>query len=408
MMHLRRPFHYAWAIVAAGTLTVFACIGMGRFALGMLLPSMGHGLDLSYAEMGFIGTGNFVGYLAAVLLAGHVAHRYGARATVAAGLFLVAGTMILMGQAGGFAAALLLFVATGMGSGFANVPVMGLVSHWFGRGLRGRAAGFMVVGNGIAIMTAGQLVPAINHAGGTEGWRWGWVALGGIALLAAAAVAAVVRNDPKELGLEPLGGNPVPVQPVVAGAAAGPAGRGTVLHLAAIYFLYGGTYSIYVTFIVTTLVKEHGFPEDTAGTFWAWVGFLSLFSGPVFGILSDKAGRQAGLIAAFLVQALAYGLAASKLPGLAVILSVSLFGFSSFAPPTIMAAAVGDTLGPARAAKAFGLVTAFFGAGQVAGPAVAGVLAEASGSFASSYALAAGGILAASLLTLFLKKAKRA
>jgi MFS family permease len=403
----RLPFHYGWAIVAAGTLTVFACIGLGRFALGMLLPSMGQGLELSYAEMGFIGTGNFIGYLAAVLVAGHVAQRRGARATVAAGLFLVAGTMILMGQAGGFLAALLLFVATGVGSGFANVPVMGLVSHWFGRGLRGKAAGFMIVGNGLAIMTAGQLVPAINQAGGAEGWRWGWMALGGIALLAAAAVAAIVRDDPGELGLEPLGGTPAPVAPATGGPVEA-APRGAVAHLGAIYFLFGGTYSIYVTFIVTSLVKEHGYPEDTAGTFWAWVGFLSLFSGPVFGILSDRMGRRAGLIAAFAVQTVAYGLAASKLPGAAVILSVSLFGFSSFAVPTIMAAAVGDVLGPARAAKAFGVVTAFFGAGQVVGPAAAGVLAESSGGFASSYGLAAGGVLAASFLTLFLRKTKGA
>ncbi|MEO5336086.1 MAG: YbfB/YjiJ family MFS transporter [Magnetospirillum sp. WYHS-4] len=402
---MRLSFHYGWAIVAAGTLTVFAAIGLGRFALGMLLPSMGQGLDLSYAEMGFLGTANFLGYLGAVMVAGHVAQRFGARAVVGAGLFLVAGTMILMGAAGGFAAALLLYAATGVGSGFANVPIMGLVSHWFGRGLRGKAAGLMIVGNGLAIVTAGQLVPWINGWGGAAGWRWGWAVLGAIALLAAAAVAATVRNDPGDLDLEPLGGETG--APAPAAGPAGTAPRKAVLHLGAIYFLFGATYSVYVTFIVTTLVKEQGFPEDTAGAFWAWVGFLSLFSGPVFGTLSDRTSRRTGLIAAFLIQALAYGLASGGLPGAAVLLSVSLFGFTAFAVPTIMAAAVGDTLGPARAAKAFGLVTVFFGAGQVAGPAVAGLLAEASGSFAVAYGAAAAAVLSAALLALFLKPAER-
>ena len=57
----RLPFHYAWVIVATGMLCVLACLGLGRFALGMLLPSMASSLKLSYSQIGFISTGNFVG-----------------------------------------------------------------------------------------------------------------------------------------------------------------------------------------------------------------------------------------------------------------------------------------------------------------------------------------------------------
>jgi len=42
----------------------------GRFSLDMLLPSMGVSLGLSYSQMGLIGTGNFVGYMISVFLAG--------------------------------------------------------------------------------------------------------------------------------------------------------------------------------------------------------------------------------------------------------------------------------------------------------------------------------------------------
>ena len=69
------PFHYAWVIVVGGTLTTFAALGLGRFALGMLLPSMAADLGLGYARMGLIGTANFVGYLIAVLASGIVAAR---------------------------------------------------------------------------------------------------------------------------------------------------------------------------------------------------------------------------------------------------------------------------------------------------------------------------------------------
>jgi hypothetical protein len=40
----RIPLHYGWVIVAAGALTLFACLGLARFAFGMLLPAMRTGL----------------------------------------------------------------------------------------------------------------------------------------------------------------------------------------------------------------------------------------------------------------------------------------------------------------------------------------------------------------------------
>ena len=123
----RGSIHYGWVIVAAGNLTIIACLGLGRFALGMLLPSMGASLGLGYAEMGLIGTGNFVGYLAAVIAAGTLVRRFGARLTIFCALALVGASMMLVGRAGGFAEVLVLYVLTGIGTGAANVPVMGLV-----------------------------------------------------------------------------------------------------------------------------------------------------------------------------------------------------------------------------------------------------------------------------------------
>jgi MFS family permease len=66
-----------------------------------------------------------------------------------------------------------------------------------------------------------------------------------------------------------------------------------------------------------------------------------------------------------------------------------------------MAATVGDFLGPAHAAAAFGTVTLIFGLGQLSGPTVGGMVAEATGSFAVSFALAA--VLAGLALILSLR-----
>ncbi len=407
----RLPFYYGWVIVAAGTLCVIAGHGFGRFALGMLLPSMAATLNLSYSQMGFISTGNFLGYLVSVFFGGMIVARIGQRRFIFLSLLLVGTTMALLSRSETFAALLALYVLTGMGSGGANVSVMSLASTWFAKNNRGKAAGFMAVGSGYAIIFAGFFIPAVNQAVGAEGWRTSWLALGGIVLLVALLCLVFLRNKPADVGLE------IPGETVAGVGNGGARGAKTVApvkfniyssrviyHLGAIYFLFGFTYVIYATFIVTTLVKERGLSEAAAGNFWSAVGLLSLFSGPVFGSISDKLGRRTGMIIVFSIQLLAYLLVASNLPGVFLYLSIFFYGIVAWSIPAIMAAAMGDYAGPENAAKALGFITLIFGLGQLAGPAIAGVLAQNTGSFSSSFYMAAAMAALAILLTALLKK----
>jgi MFS family permease len=401
------PFHYGWIIVVVGTLCIFACLGLGRFALGMLLPSMATSLNLSYAEMGFISTGNFVGYLVAVLVCGFWVVRIGARKLIFLALLLIGCTMILSGMAQGFRSLLIIYTLTGIGSGAANVPVMALVTSWFSSRMRGRASGFVVIGSGFAIILSGKLVPFINTLYGAEGWRIGWYLLGSTVIIIAFLAFILLRDRPEEKGLKPIGSDVLisaPPRNYNGGTKRSVYKKGILYHLGAIYFLFGYTYVIYATFIVTTLVKERGFPEAIAGNFWAVLGFLSLFSGPVFGSLSDKLGRKKGFIIVFSLQMTSYLLIASGLSGAFLYLSIGLYGIAAWSIPSIMAAAVGDYVGPEKMTTAFGLVTFIFGFGQIAGPAVAGMLAEIQGSFAQSFLMAAAFAGLAIILSCFLRK----
>lgn len=377
--------HYAWIIALTGMLVLFSCLGLGRFSLGMLLPSMGASLNLSYSQMGLIGTGNFVGYMISVVVAGIVAKRLGPRRTIAIGLVLVGCSMMVISRAMGFIEVLCLYLLTGIGSGFANIPMMGLVSHWFLKTSRGRAAGAMLSGNGLAIVFTGMFIPWINHSLGEQGWRTGWLVIGAISVFIAGIAAALLRNDPKEKGLAPLGRLDRPPSSNGQGKEEKKNPRWTMVHLGSIYTFFGATYAVYVTFIVTTMVNERGFGEGTAGQFWAVVGALSVFSGPLFGWISDRLGRKIGMMVVYALFTIAYVLVAADLPNAFLYASIGIFGLSVWSIPTIMSATVGDYVGPAKAVKALGFITLFFGVGQITGPAVAGVLADATGSFSMAF-----------------------
>ena len=400
--------HYAWVIVATGLLCIVACLGFGRFTLGMALPSMAASLGLSYSHLGYIGTANFVGYLAAALFCGSVARHTGPRLLIFTALLLVGASMFLMSRASGLRSLVILYALTGVGSGATNVPVMGLVARWFDGSMRGRAAGIVSGGSGVAIVLSGRLVPYVNRTRGAEGWRTTWLLLA-VAVTAIAFLAvSLFRNDPAEKQALPLG---APRRPVLSAAATPPAEvrrNRSVYLLGVLYAFFGYTYAIYVTFVVTLLVRERGFSEGTAGIFWSAVGLLSLLSGPIFGALSDRFGRRAGLVAAFATLLAAYVLAGAPLPDLALYASVACFGLVAWAVPSIMLAAVSDHVGPGHALAAFGFITFFFGIGQVAGPAVAGVLAERTGSFSSSFLMAAALAAVAIAVSRLLRRPARA
>ncbi len=399
--------HYAWVISLTGAAVLFSCLGLGRFSLGMLLPSMSVTLELSNSQMGLVGTCNFVGYMIAVACAGSVCKRQGARWTITFGLFLVAGTMVAISWVKTVIVLQILYFFTGVGSGLANVPMMGLVSHWFLKSTRGKAAGIMLSGNGLAIVFAGFFIPFINRSLGVEGWRSSWLVMGLISAGIAVIAFVLVRNQPADKNTSALGKISV-ASPVVSDGLSEKGKskvghRGTLIHLGMIYAIFGSTYVVYATFIVVSLVNERGFGEGVAGSFWAAVGFLGIFSGPLFGWVSDHLGRKQGILIAYSLFTVAYALVAADLPNIFLYLSVFIFGISVWSLPTIMSAAVGDYMGPSEAAKSFAFITLFFGGGQIVGPALAGYLADITGSFNTAFGLCAGLTASGVILTLFLR-----
>jgi len=391
------PFHYGWIVVLAGTLTIFSCLGLGRFGLGMLLPSMGGDLGLSYTQMGAISTANFIGYLAAVGLSPFLIKRLGESKTIVFGLFLVAGSMGVVSQGDGYLWIMVFYTLTGFGSGAANVPMMVLVPHWYAKTYRGRAAGFMVIGSGFAIIFSGLFIPAVNEAIGPEGWRTGWATLGGISAVVALINWGLLRDRPQMLDLALLGEAREAKAMARGKDKSDPAmsPKRAIVHLGLLYMMFGATYITYGTFIVTSMVEERGFTEAAAGQVWSWIGLFSLASGPLFGTLSDKLGRRAGLLAVFTVQTCAYTLMALHLDTPSLYLSIGLYGIAVWSIPSIMAAAVGDYVGPEKAATAFSTITFFFAIGQTVGPATAGAMADTMGTFDFSFAaIAVSGVIA--------------
>ncbi len=384
--------HYAWMVAGTGAVVFVATTGFGRMAYTTVLPAMKEGLGLTYAQTGLVASANFTGYVLLALVGGSLAVRLGTRRTASVALLVMAGSVFLTGLAGSFSSALLLRFVTGMGNGAAVVPVLALTAAWFSPGRRGLAAGIVMSGVGIGIAAGGLAIPVVVERFGPDGWRWVWFLLGGFTLAVAIAAWALLRDDPAELGTTRCGkdeSQPGARRPADAASWREVAGSSQVWRLGAVFFLFGLGYIIYMTFVVLHLAGEKGLPARQAGRIFSLLGLASIPSGVLWGWVSDRVGRGRGLAlacgvlaAACLVLALARGVGAAYL-------SAALFGLSLASVPTIMAAALGDAVGPRLAPAALGGVTLLFGMGQAVGPAIAGWLREATGSFTGAFLLAA-------------------
>lgn len=384
-----KGLHYGWIILLVGFIGVMGALGFGRFAYTPILPAMKEGLSLTYAQMGWIGTGNFIGYLICSLLGGYLATRIGSRVVISVSLVIVAGSMILTGLADSFEFALAMRFLTGAGSAGSNVPIMALASAWFAAGRRGLAAGVLVSGSSIALFLLGPLVPFILLSFPGSGWRVCWMTLGIFTLAIALLNYLFLRNRPEEKNLRPIGESsslPAPAAPFSWGSVYT---SRALWNLAGVFFTFGFSYIIYVQFFSAFLVNEVKLSPGKAGNYLMLLGILSIFCGPLWGTVSDVIGRKYGLALVLLTQAVSYllfGLVKSEAGYLA---SAILFGITAWSVPSIIAAAVGDTVGARLAPAALGFTILIFGMGQALAPPVAGKIADLTGSFTPAFILSA-------------------
>ena len=85
----RAGFHYGFVIALLSGLAMFASFGLGRFAYGLILPSMKSALALSYTESSLLAFASLSIYILAAPLAGVLATRYGRRRIISLALVIL-------------------------------------------------------------------------------------------------------------------------------------------------------------------------------------------------------------------------------------------------------------------------------------------------------------------------------
>lgn len=378
----------------AGIFIVFSCLGLARFAFGMILPNMQIDLGMNATQAGIVGSANFLGYFVGLFTVSYFYNKYSVAKLITGALWMQALSMILMATAPSYIYAAMSFIITGFFGALANIAVMTYIAQVVPSQIKGRATGIVVAGIGLSIIVSGAIVPFVEQNFPIS-WRISWAVFAFLILCIGfysyRMLAMFTPYDSNQHNSDSL-----TIKDIFS--------YFPFLITGILFFMFGMTAIMYMTFFVAAAVTQWQVSTEISGTFWAILGVTSIFSGPIFGIVSDRIGRYGTLGILFSLQAIAHCFLALPVPSFFLLFSAAIFGFSTWAVPSIMATLSAELFGSSHTARILSLVTLFFGIGQIVGPLVAGIVTDVTGDFKVIFGFSTASLILASLFSFYGEK----
>jgi predicted MFS family arabinose efflux permease len=385
----------AW-LVAPGLALVAVTYGLARFAYGLFLPEMREAFDLSPSLLGAIGSGSYLGYCVAVVIALVFTSGLGPRRmAVAAGVVAVVGMAAVAIAPAAWVLALGILVA-GSSTGLASPPMGEAVALSIRTSLQDRANALINCGTSVGVAISGPAALLL-----TGQWRIAWAAfaLAGLVVLVWNAVVmprGVVTGQGEREG----GGRDEDDAGTVDSSVSsrlffsylmGSRARSLPLFVAS--FGVGFASAVYWTFS-RELVVGGGLGQTGSTLFWTVIGISGLAGGAAgdlvgrFGLTAVLRGALVSMAASISLLAVASGV----LP--LAFASAALFG-STYIMLTGVVLVWSVTIFRERPSAGLGAGFLSIAVGQMVGSPLAGALAGATSPPTAFLSFAVAAVLTA-------------
>ena len=378
-------------VLSAGIFSLLLALGVARFAYTPLLPLMQQQAGLGVAAAGWLAAINYAGYLSGALIASRISSLVLKDRLYRIGMVLAIASTLVMGMSTNWLVWALSRYVAGLTSAAAMLLGTGLIMNWLIRhNLRSEMGiHFSGIGLGIAGCAAAVMLftPEFD-------WREQWFAF--TALGCVLLVPALRWLPPPDTSGLTTSGMKLQDQP--------PSPLYLRVFMAA-YFCAGFGYVVSVTFIVAIVNQLPGL----AG--WGNLVFLAIGIGAApacinWDFIARRTGDLNALILAAVLQILGI-LLPVLVPGLwAAMLGSLLFGGTFIGMVSLVLSMAGRYY-PSMPAKMMGKMTLSYGAAQIMGPAITGLIGAQWGSYNAGLYVAASAMVLGTGLLFVLKAVER-
>ncbi|MFO1168227.1 MAG: YbfB/YjiJ family MFS transporter [Rhodoblastus sp.] len=377
-------------LAVGGMLSMSAAFGIGRFVYTPILPVMIADGALTPSSAGLVAAANFLGYLVGALMGASTILQRSPRLFFLGGL--LAGALSLAGMAVPPSIpvfAVMRFIG-GFGSAFVIVCLSSMALEPLVRAGRVGLSAAPFAGVGLGIAFSSGLVSALAAAG--LSWKAMWIANAIIATVISLFVFALLPAPAAA---------PAPAQ---ASAKDGGGVSAALLALVVSYGLFGFGYVITATFLVA-IVRETASLSSLEPYAWAIVGLAGAASIPFWSWVARRTTDVFAYVAGCLVEATGVALSVVSQSPVAIVFAGIFLG-GTFMAITAIGLGIARRLTQMAPQRAQAIMTSAFGLGQIIGPALAGHMREASGSFLAPSLLAAGALVISSALGAFVARSR--
>lgn len=388
---VRPRVFYGWYIVAAGAAVQLLSSGLLNQAVGAYIvllqrdfgwskTSLSAATSLLRLESGLLGP-----------IEGWLVDRFGPRNVMRFGLVVFGVGFMLFSQVDSLPTFYAIFVVMALGATLAGfLPLAVSVVNWFNR-RRATALATMQIG----FAFGGVIVPVVVWALESFGWRATAFASGVIVLLAGLPLTQLVRHRPEDYGMEVDGGSGPSADAEEEPPDEVSFSPAEALRTPAFWFIsLGHGSALLVVSAVSVHLVPHlheylGFSLETAGLMMSLLAIMQIVGQLTGGFLGDRFSKR--VIAICCMGAHTSGLLilayASSLT--MVVLAIVLHGVAWGMRGPLMQAIRADYFGRGSFALIMGLSSVITTIGNSAGPLVAGVLADATGSYQIGFTILA-------------------
>lgn len=382
-----------WAYSVIGMLTTIVVLAFARLSYGVVLPFMREGLDISYKQAGYLGTTSSLGYLCTVMFAGILSAKWGGKKTILLGISVVTMGLAGLSVTPSYPLTFMFMLLLGVGTAFTYTPLISLLVGWF-PSHRGFVIGITTSGVGIGLLLSGMIVPYFASLSTGIGWRFSWGLFAAVSLAVTLVTFFFIKDPPSD----PAAAN------MRQKASTYEVYRNPkVILIGVIYGIVGITYIVQAIFVMSFMI-DSGLETKVAGRLMAANGILSIFSGPIWGLISDRIGRRTALIFTMGLTAFSMIIPVFLPTLLGFTLHIVLLSCTVTGLFTLVQASSMDNVKPSEMPIAFGYATFYFALGQFIGPAIAGWLIEDFGGFKSAFIFSSLCLAVGLLLALKIKK----
>ncbi len=407
------PHHLIWQLAFALALTSAVSLGLARFSYALILPPMRADLGWTYFLSGAMNTANALGYLAGALMSRRWLARFDAQPVLlvggagavltllAHGLWVpdvtvatAAATQALSGLhnawlaverfAGGVASAAM-FVAGGV----LAARLASSATRAAGAGTASRSGlilGIYYGGTGLGIVLSTVLVPWVSAWATPHAWRWAWVGLGVLALLALLITARLMAGERAALVAAPAASRSAANTPLPTHNSHFPWPDFWPSLMG--YFCFGLGYIGYMTFVIT-LLREQQLSAPLAAVFFALLGLGVMASSWLWAGLLQRHRNGRPMMQLNGLLALATLLPVLSVHPLAVLASGVLFGSVFLSVVASTTALVRHNLVESQWTAGIAAYTIVFAIGQIMGPSVVGWVADGPGGLLRGFLVSA-------------------